>query len=156
MGDMTTEQLLAERATTHGEYADHARCTQAILNACMREKNWHTLPDIVKESMHMIAHKMGRVSTGNPLIPDHWDDIAGYARLVSQRITDPKVAYEPDIYEGLARIWGVSRAEAQARYLGELYAAGSAAVAEDLSIEFPSKPGTPEDGGHHASQEENQ
>lgn len=84
--NQTTEQLLAERRTTHGEYSDHARCTQNIMRAMMSEKNWDTLSDIQKESMHMFAHKMGRIATGDPDIHDHWDDIAGYAKLVSDRI----------------------------------------------------------------------
>lgn len=82
----TTEELLAERAKTHGEYTDHARCTQNIMRAMQSEKNWNSLSDIQKESLHMFAHKMGRIATGNPDIHDHWDDIAGYAKLVSDRI----------------------------------------------------------------------
>ena len=83
---MTTEQLLAERGKTHGEYTDHARCTQNIMRAMQSEKNWDSLSDVQKESLHMFAHKMGRIATGNPDIHDHWDDIAGYAKLVSDRI----------------------------------------------------------------------
>lgn len=94
----TTEQLLAERAKTHGEYSEHARCTQSIMRALQRERGWDGLSDIQKESLHMFAHKMGRVVTGNPDIHDHWDDIAGYAKLVSQRIpvdsgAEPTSAY---------------------------------------------------------------
>lgn len=90
----TTEQLLAERAKTHGEYSEHARCTQNIMRALQSERNWDNLSDIQKESLHMFAHKMGRVVTGNPDIHDHWDDIAGYAKLVSDRI--PKIAQVVD------------------------------------------------------------
>lgn len=90
---MNTEELLAERAKTHGEYSEHARCTQSIMRAMMGERNWEGLSDIQKESLHMFAHKMGRIVTGNPNIHDHWDDIAGYARLVSERI--PKFEAPP-------------------------------------------------------------
>lgn len=83
---MNTEELLAERAKTHGDYTDHARCTQNIMRVLAAEKNWNSLSDIQKESLHMFAHKMGRIVTGNPDIHDHWDDIAGYAKLVSDRI----------------------------------------------------------------------
>ena len=34
----------------------------------------------------MIAHKIGRILAGNPDFKDHWDDIAGYAVLISQRV----------------------------------------------------------------------
>jgi hypothetical protein len=40
----------------------------------------------MQESLDMIAHKIGRILSGNPNYNDHWDDIAGYAKLVSQRI----------------------------------------------------------------------
>ena len=88
----TTEQILAERQSTHGEYTDHARCTQRIMDALMAEKNWDILSDAQKESLHMFAHKMGRIMVGNPDVNDHWDDIAGYATLVSKRIPGPAAA----------------------------------------------------------------
>jgi hypothetical protein len=34
----------------------------------------------------MIIHKIGRIVTGNPDVPDHWLDIEGYARLVRDRL----------------------------------------------------------------------
>lgn len=86
----STEDLLAQRKTTHGEYSEHARCTQAIMVALQRERGWETLPDIVKESLHMFAHKMGRVVTGNWAVADHYADIAGYATLIVQRLEDGK------------------------------------------------------------------
>jgi hypothetical protein len=36
--------------------------------------------------LEMIAHKIGRVLAGDPNHADHWDDIAGYARLVARRV----------------------------------------------------------------------
>lgn len=102
-----TEQLLAERGKTHGDYTDHARCTQAIMRALMAEKNWDDLPDVMKESLHMFAHKMGRVVTGDPFHADHWDDIAGYAKLVSQRIggllADAAATYIKETMENIFR-----------------------------------------------------
>lgn len=88
----TTDQLLAERGKTHGDYTHHARCTQAILRALQAEKNWDSLPDEMKETLHMVAHKMGRVVSGDPYVKDHWDDMAGYPRLVSQRIDDGRLS----------------------------------------------------------------
>ena len=99
----TTEELLIERGKTHGEYTDHARCTQNIMRAMQSEKNWYSLSDIQKESLHMFAHKMGRIATGNPDIHDHWDDIAGYAKLVSDRIPKPEVDTETQVMVSYAR-----------------------------------------------------
>jgi hypothetical protein len=111
----TTEELLAERGKTHGEYADHARCTQAIMRAMQVEKNWPDLSDMQKETVHMIAHKLGRIATGNPDIPDHYDDIAGYAKLVSQRLENPvqQLDIRKDVYQAFAVAWDCSREEAK-------------------------------------------
>jgi hypothetical protein len=139
---MTSEidQILVERKSTHGEYAEHARCTQAILRVLEQERNWVELPDIMRESLHMIAHKMGRILVGNPFKHDHWDDIAGYARLVPQRIVD-----------------GVGLVESS-----RIVPATDVAGVRDLVLRcgqghvVAERPGTPEDGGHHswASDEE--
>ncbi len=39
----------------------------------------------------MIAHKIGRIVSGNPNVQDHWDDIAGYAKLASNEIAKVEV-----------------------------------------------------------------
>ena len=109
-----TVKLLADRGKTHGEYRDHARATQGIMRVLMAEKNWSTLPDIMKESLHMFAHKMGRVVTGDPFIADHWFDIEGYSRLVRERLELVK-ADPDDIYTIFAKATGVSRDEAKKR-----------------------------------------
>lgn len=80
-----TETLLASRATTHGDFADHAQIAQNLKKEMAKWDNWHKLNPCQKESLEMIAHKIGRILAGNPNFADHWDDIAGYAKLVSQR-----------------------------------------------------------------------
>lgn len=125
----TTEELLIERGKTHGEYSDHARCTQNIMRAMQSEKNWERLSDIQKESLHMFAHKMGRIATGNPDIHDHWDDIAGYAKLVSDRIPkpeDPTSAYVSQDTEK-SSMKSYTRGERQAK---AVYPAGHGYVPE--------------------------
>lgn len=80
MADSITE-LLAEREKTHGSFVTHARVTQDlkdVLHAC---GNWQRLDPRQKESLEMIMHKVGRIMAGNPSFDDHWDDIAGYAKL---------------------------------------------------------------------------
>lgn len=34
----------------------------------------------------MIAHKLGRIINGDPNYSDSWHDIAGYAKLVADRL----------------------------------------------------------------------
>jgi hypothetical protein len=82
----STDALLAERGKTHGDYSDHARVTQRIKDVMEAAPNWSKLSDIQKETLQMNAHKVGRILSGNPDHLDHWDDIAGYAKLVSNRL----------------------------------------------------------------------
>lgn len=93
-GPTTTSALLSERGKTHGDFKIHAAATQAI-KACMLSVHkitpasdtpipaWETLSPTQRESLEMIAHKIGRILAGNPNFKDHWDDIAGYAKLVA-------------------------------------------------------------------------
>ena len=39
-----------------------------------------------REAIDMIIHKLGRIINGNPDKVDHWTDIAGYAKLVADRL----------------------------------------------------------------------
>jgi hypothetical protein len=84
MSNTDTEKLLEERGKTHGEYSDHAAATQGMIRMWSVYKNWKNFSDCQKESLHMFAHKIGRILTGDPDINDHWDDIAGYAKLGSE------------------------------------------------------------------------
>lgn len=77
--------VLTERKTTHGEFRDHARITQA-LKAVVRAEGGERLSPIAAESIDMILHKIGRVLAGDPYFKDHWVDIAGYATLVADRV----------------------------------------------------------------------
>lgn len=84
---MDTKELLVERDKTHGPYELHCRYTQDIKKAMYNGANWATMPDPHRESLDMIAHKIGRILAGDPDFRDHWDDIAGYAKLVAERCT---------------------------------------------------------------------
>ena len=81
--------LLNERGKTHGNYTDHARITQAIKGVMIDElllrssRGQDRLSPEALESLDMIAHKIGRILAGQWDHPDHWRDIAGYAKLVN-------------------------------------------------------------------------
>jgi len=81
------KDLLIERGKTHGDYADHAAITQRIKRAFADDHHISKLNDMQVESLEMIAHKIGRILAGNPNFRDHWDDIAGYAKLAADRCT---------------------------------------------------------------------
>jgi hypothetical protein len=81
----STDEILAQRGKTHGDYSDHALVTQNLKSQMQLGKNWDDLNPEQKEALEMIQHKVGRILSGNPNFRDHWDDIAGYARLVADR-----------------------------------------------------------------------
>jgi hypothetical protein len=93
----TTDDLLTERGKTHGDFSEHARITQDLKDIMRRAPGWARLSAIQREALEMDAHKTGRILAGDPNHQDHWDDKAGYARLVSQRLHQcPAPATNPD------------------------------------------------------------
>lgn len=75
---MERDQLLQEREKIHGDINNNAR----IFNDITRR-----LPDKL-DGVHrfviaMIIAKIARIHSGNAQERDHWDDIAGYAKLGS-------------------------------------------------------------------------
>lgn len=80
------ERILEARQDTHGDFTDNARVMQGLKRVLWNEKGWDKLTDVQREALEMIVHKCGRIISGNPNEPDHWNDIAGYAKLAAQRI----------------------------------------------------------------------
>lgn len=81
-----TEQILAERGKTNGDYGLMSEISQNI----KREMCGHrggTLPPYMQESIDMIAHKLSRIAAGDSFTEDHWRDIAGYATLTADKVT---------------------------------------------------------------------
>jgi hypothetical protein len=80
--------ILAERGSRYGRFTDHSSVTQR-LKTVMRNHmagKWDRLADDQKEAIEMIAHKLGRIANGDPDYADSWVDIAGYAKLVADRL----------------------------------------------------------------------
>lgn len=80
------EQTLSEPGSRYGEYAEHARITQAIKAAMADSPNWQSLAPDQRETLEMIAHKAGRILNGDPDYHDSWHDIVGYTKLVADRL----------------------------------------------------------------------
>lgn len=80
------DAVLKERGSRYGKFTEHARITQNIKRAMADSPNWATLPDDTKETLEMLAHKVGRVLNGDPEYADNFIDIAGYAKLVADRM----------------------------------------------------------------------
>lgn len=87
-------EVLEERGKRYGGYVEHAAVSQGIkellYNALKYNKNvdLYTLDDDIKETLEMIAHKLGRIVNGDPYYADSYIDIAGYAKLVGDRLND--------------------------------------------------------------------
>src|SRR5262245_1321155 len=86
-GSRSTEDILAERGARYGSFATHANITWDLKEAMRRTRKWNDLNTSQKEALDMIAHKIGRILNGDPNYADSWDDIAGYAKLVSQQLS---------------------------------------------------------------------
>lgn len=80
------DKMLVERGTRYGKFEEHARITQAIKAAMADSPNWATLPQHMKESLEMNAHKIGRILNGDPYYDDSWQDMIGYTKLVLDKI----------------------------------------------------------------------
>jgi hypothetical protein len=78
--------MIKERGKRYGIFRNHARITQDFKEIMQNEVKWKMLYPDQKESLEMIAHKIGRILNGDPDYIDSWDDIAGYAKLVADRL----------------------------------------------------------------------
>lgn len=83
---MDTDAILAEREKTHGDYDDTARVVMRLVGVLSEEATEH-LTYVQYHSLHMIMLKVARIIAGDANFKDHWDDIAGYAKLVVDRCT---------------------------------------------------------------------
>ena len=86
--DITT--TLNERAKTHGDFTRNSATSQGIKSIMRVADNWGTLHAHQQEALEMVAHKIGRILSGNSDEPDHWRDIAGYATLVEKCLAETK------------------------------------------------------------------
>lgn len=77
---------LNQRGSRYGEFKTHAQITQDLKDVMRLTDNWELLQPFQVEALEMIAHKIGRILNGDPNYDDSWIDIAGYAKLVADRV----------------------------------------------------------------------
>jgi Domain of unknown function (DUF6378) len=86
----TTEALLDERGKTHGDYEVTARIIQELKRIIalwgMDADGNDKLTASQRESLDMIANKIGRILAGDPNHADHWLDCSGYAMLIVREL----------------------------------------------------------------------
>lgn len=85
------DAVLTERGNRYGEFHKHAEITQAIKHEIRQGPSFTKLEDDMVEALDMIAHKIGRIVNGDPRYADSWVDIAGYAKLVADRLADDEL-----------------------------------------------------------------
>lgn len=86
--EVNVDQVLDSRAQDYGAFKDGAQLMQGLkrLMADHAQRHNKTFADDQWEALEMIIHKVGRIVNGNPDKVDHWTDIAGYAKLVADRL----------------------------------------------------------------------
>lgn len=80
---MVRDPILVEREKTHGSFSDNARIWDRLcrnISADLGPEHKLALTQIFLKISRMIQ---------NPNVKDHWDDIAGYAKLGSEACETP-------------------------------------------------------------------
>lgn len=84
----TVTAVLTERGSRYGAFITHAAVTQQLKDVA--HKHLHHRGKVLapdqQEALDMIFHKIGRIINGDPDYDDSWVDIAGYAKLVADRL----------------------------------------------------------------------
>lgn len=73
------DPLLVEREKTHGSFFKNAECCQKLLGV-LKDNDLQKLGPVQRQAIDMICLKIARAMS-TPKVKDHWDDIAGYAKL---------------------------------------------------------------------------
>jgi len=85
------EETLKERGARYGRFADHAYLAQKLKDTLRFGPGpdggaWERLAPDQKQALDTIMDKVARILNGDPNYPDNWHDIAGYAKLVDDRL----------------------------------------------------------------------
>lgn len=80
------DALLKERRARYGDYTEIASMVQTMKEVIRHGSSWQKMDADMRESLDMVIHKIGRIANSNPEYADSWVDIAGYARLVADRL----------------------------------------------------------------------
>lgn len=82
---MEREPILVEREKTHGSFGMNAHFSQNLKSIMQSDATGYGSMCVEhREALDMIALKISRILSGQANFNDHWDDIAGYAKLASK------------------------------------------------------------------------
>ena len=88
---------IPNRDQQHGGMEPVGSVSQSLKIHLRNSRNWGRLSPGYQEALDMIAHKIGRILSGsNPHDPEHWEDVAGYAKA-AMRDREP---YQPSAGTG--------------------------------------------------------
>ena len=76
------DPLLVEREKTHGSFKENADIWDKLIRINMNDPFKSNPPQ--RLALCMISLKIARILSGQANVKDHWDDIAGYAKLGSE------------------------------------------------------------------------
>ena len=102
-------KTLADRQKTHGDFQQVAKVAESLMNSI----EFQRLSASQSFAVRMIIGKLARIVCGNPNEPDHWHDIAGYAKLVEDELVVAAVNDRGTPDESswiMERDWGLGRA----------------------------------------------
>ena len=80
------EAILDTRHNNYGSFTDGAEVIRALKHEIYIRGAYGKLAADQAEALDMIFHKIGRIVNGNADHVDSWTDIAGYAKLVADRL----------------------------------------------------------------------
>ncbi len=103
--------VLNEREGHYGDFTTLAPLAQSLKRIFREAPNASRLTCVQVEALENIALKLARILNGDPLLPDNWQDIAGYASLAheelvhaaqppTQEVKTPQI--KPNSYEAVA------------------------------------------------------
>jgi hypothetical protein len=88
----STDAILQERGNRYGKFSGQAEISQhlkGVLRKYEADRGCDLAPD-QREALEMVLHKIARIINGDPNYHDSWADIAGYAKLVADRLETGK------------------------------------------------------------------
>lgn len=82
------DALITERGSRYGFFIGQATISQELKKVVYAglNRSGNKLDNDQLEALDMIVHKIARIVNGDPNYSDSWVDIAGYAKLVSDRL----------------------------------------------------------------------
>jgi hypothetical protein len=100
------DATLAERGSRYGVYTTHADITQGLKVVMNTTPGWARLTPHMKETLDMLAHKIGRILNGDPTYHDSWHDIVGYAKLSADAVLADQAPVAPVAPTRLTKVRG--------------------------------------------------